>query len=276
MPEITHSGFLTICNNHLLFPAEVIDPLEENCRRFIHALASQWMGVSVIPKEPSDTWVVIGIAFFMTDAFLRKLFGKNDYGYRQRKATDRVVDLDVKRYSIYDTGKMIGLDPFEAEFLELKAPLVLSILDRRFTKTGSASGLSRIISRVFLNAKVGELANGAISTAYFAKTCEKLGHAKLEAFFSQWVYGAGCPRFKVAQRFNKKKNVVEMLLTQTQAEPADRDLEDASFMREVGEDKQDEEAGSVQPVFTVHLAPFLPAVKLLRASGSHDNMHSRG
>ncbi|KAL8965048.1 MAG: hypothetical protein Q9183_004060, partial [Haloplaca sp. 2 TL-2023] len=250
MPEIIHTGFLTICNNHLLFPAEVIDPLEETCRQLIHALASQWMGVSVIPKEPSDTWVVVGIAFFMTDAFLRKLFGKNDYGYRQRKATDRVVDLDVKRYSIYDTGKMIGLDPFEAEFLELKAPLVLSILDRRFTKTGSASGLSRIISRVFLNAKVGELANGAISTAYFAKTCEKLGHAKLEAFFSQWVYGAGCPRFKVAQRFNKKKNVVEMLLTQTQAEPAERDLEDGSFMREVREDKQEEEAGSVQPVFT--------------------------
>lgn len=254
MPEIIHTGCLTICNNHVLFPPDVIEPLERTCRQLIHALASQWMGISVIPKERSDTWVVVGIAYFMTDAFLRRLFGKNDYGYRQRKASDRVVDLDVGRPSIYDTGNLVDLDPFEAEFLELKAPLVLSILDRRFTKTGSASGLSRIISRVFLNAKVGDLANGAISTAYFAKTCERLGHAKLEAFFAQWVYGAGCPRFRVGQRFNKKKNVVEMLITQLQTEPLERDLEDETFVRDVKEDKEEVFAGPVQPVFTVRVA----------------------
>ncbi|KAL9606039.1 MAG: hypothetical protein Q9179_000772 [Wetmoreana sp. 5 TL-2023] len=250
MPEIIHTGFLTLCNNRLLFPPDVLEPLEGVTRQMIHALASQWMGVSIIPKELSDTWVVVGTAYFMTDAFLRKLFGKNDYGYRQKQATDQVTDLDIGRPSIFDTGPLVDLDPFEAEFLELKAPLVLSILDRRFTKTGSASGLSRIISRVFLNAKVGDLANGAISTAYFAKTCERLGHAKLEAFFAQWVYGAGCPRFSVSQRFNKKKNVVEMLITQRQTEPPERDLDKHTFMRDVQEEKNDVFAGPLQPVFT--------------------------
>ncbi|CAL8575180.1 Transcription initiation factor TFIID subunit 2 [Xanthoria parietina] len=249
-PDIIHTGFLTVCSNNLLFPPDIIDPLECTCRQLTHALASQWMGVSVIPKEPTDTWVVVGIAFFMTDAFLRKLFGKNDYGSRQKQTMDRVVDLDIGRPSIYDTGAFVALDPFEAEFLELKAPLVLSILDRRFTKTGSASGLSRTISRVFMNATVGDLANGAISTAYFAKTCEKLGHAKLESFFAQWVYGAGCPRFRVAQKFNKKKNVVEMLITQIQAEPPERDLEKDTFMRDVKEDIHNVYAGPLQPVFT--------------------------
>ncbi|KAL8995508.1 MAG: hypothetical protein Q9169_004768 [Polycauliona sp. 2 TL-2023] len=249
-PEIFHTGFLTICSNNLLFPMDIIEPLERTCRQLVHALASQWMGVSVIPKEPTDTWVVVGIAFFMTDAFLRKLFGKNDYGFRQKQAMDRVVDLDIGRPSIYDTGAFVGLDPFEAEFLELKAPLVLSILDRRFTKTGSASGLSRTISRVFMNATVGDLANGAISTAYFAKTCERLGHAKLESFFAQWVYGAGCPRFRVAQKFNKKKNVVEMLITQIQTEPPERDLEKDTFMRDVKEELHNVYAGPLQPVFT--------------------------
>ncbi|KAL8949215.1 MAG: hypothetical protein Q9222_004665, partial [Ikaeria aurantiellina] len=249
-PEMIHTGFLTICSNDLLLSADIIEPLERVTRQLVHALASQWMGVSVIPSEPADTWVVIGISYFMTDAFLRKLFGKNDYGYRQRKASDRVADLDIGRPSIYDTGALVDLEPFEAEFLALKAPLVLSILDRRFTKSGSASGLSRIISRVFLNAKVGELANGAISTAYFAKTCERLGHAKLEAFFAQWVYGAGCPRFRVAQKFNKKKNVVEMLISQIQAEPPERDLENHTFMRDVKEELHNVYAGPVQPAFT--------------------------
>ncbi|KAL8692528.1 MAG: hypothetical protein Q9218_002473 [Villophora microphyllina] len=249
-PEIIHTGHLSICSNSLLFSPDVLEPLEPVSRRMIHALASQWMGVNVIPKEPSDTWVVVGIAYFMTDAFLRRLFGKNDYGFRQKQATDRVADLDIGRPSIYDTGSLVNLDPFEADFLALKAPLVLSILDRRFTKTGSTSGLSRIISRVFLNAKVGDLANGAISTAYFAKTCERLGHAKLEAFFTQWVYGAGCPRFRVSQRFNKKKNVVEMMIQQIQTEPPERDLEKDTFMRDVKEEKQDVFAGAVQPIFT--------------------------
>ena len=275
-PEIINTGFLTVCSNSLLFPMDIIDPLERTCRQLVHALASQWMGVSVIPKEPTDTWVVVGIAFFMTDAFLRKLFGKNDYGFRQKQAMDRVVDLDIGRPSIYDTGAIVGLDPFEAKFLDLKAPLVLSILDRRFTKTGSASGLSRTISRVFMNATVGELANGAISTAYFAKTCEKLGHAKLESFFAQWVYGAGCPRFRVAQKFNKKKNVVEMLITQIQAEPPERDLEKETFMRDVNEDMHNVYAGPLQPVFTVNASFFLWLLQRLIKTGTHDYLHSRG
>src|SRR6202022_1368191 len=97
--------------------------------------------------------------------------------------------------SIYDMGAILPLDPCELEFIQLKAPLVLFILDRRLAKTGGSSGLSRIISRIFLNAKVGELPNGALDTKHFIRTCEKLGHAKLEVFFQQWVYGAGCPRF---------------------------------------------------------------------------------
>ncbi|KAL9578354.1 MAG: hypothetical protein Q9212_005773 [Teloschistes hypoglaucus] len=275
VPAITHTGYLSLCSNSLLFPEDVLEPLEPVSRQMIHALASQWMGVNVIPKEPSDTWVVVGIAYFMTDAFLKRLFGKNDYGFRQKQATDRVADLDIGRPSIYDTGKLIDLDPFEAEFLALKAPLVLSILDRRFTKIGSASGLSRIISRVFLNAKVGDLANGAISTAYFAKTCERLGHAKLEAFFTQWVYGAGCPRFRVSQRFNKKKNVVEMIIQQIQSEPPERDLEKETFMRDVKEEKQDVFAGPVQPVFTgpmticIHEADGSPYEHLIEIKEAH-------
>lgn len=272
-PESVHTGFLTICSNNLLFPADVIEPLERVSRQMVHALASQWMGVSVIPKEPNDTWVVVGIAYFMTDAFLRKLFGKNDYGYRQKQAADLVVDLDVGRPSIYDTGPLVGLDPFEAEFLELKAPLVLSILDRRFTKTGSTSGLSRIISRVFLNAKVGDLANGAISTSYFARMCEKLGHAKLESFFAQWVYGAGCPRFQVTQKFNKKKNVVDLLITQKQSEQSERDLEKETFMRDVKEEEHSVYAGPLQPVFTVSTSDPSVDWKRLIDAGTHDDLH---
>lgn len=249
--DVVNTGSLSICSNRLLFPEEIIDPLDGVTRQLVHALASQWMGINVVQKEPGDTWVVVGISYFMADIFMKKLSGNNDYRFRQKKASDRVLELDVARPSLYDIGAFVCLDPSEAEFMEIKAPLVLFILDRRLAKASGSLGLSRIISRIFLNAKVGDLANSAIHTSYFTKTCEKLGHTKLDVFFAQWVYGAGCPRFRVTQKFNKKKLVVEMLIQQVQNEVSERDLEKDTFMRDVKEELQSVYAGPIQPVFVV-------------------------
>lgn len=251
-PDVLDKGSLSICSNRLLFPEDIIEPLYRVSRQLVHALATQWMGIHIIPKDPSDFWIVVGIAYFMTDIFMKKLSGNNEYRYNQKKAADRVVELDVDRPSIMDTGAMITLDHSELEFLELKAPLVLFILDRRLTKAGGSSGFSRIISKIFLNAKIGDLSNGSIDTPYFIKTCEKLGHMKLDVFFAQWVEGAGCPKFRVTQRFNKKKLVVEMMIMQVQAENVkDRDMDSDSFIRDVKEERNEVYAGTVQPAFTV-------------------------
>ena len=246
---------LSICSNRLLFPDDIIEPLDRVTRQLVHALASQWIGVNIIPKDTVDTWAVVGIAYFIADVFMRKLSGNNEYRYHQRKTADRVHEIDVARPSIYECGRWLWLDSSYLDFIATKAPLVLFILDRRLTKASGSSGLSRIISRVFLNAKVGDLPNGALNTPYFMKTCEKLGHAKLDVFFNQWVLGAGCPRFRVTQRFNKKRLVVEMLIQQTQADtPIDQDLKTDTFMRDVKADIQEVDAGGVQPVFTVNIS----------------------
>ena len=250
--DIVDTGSLSICSNRLLFPEDIIEPLYRVSRQLVHALAVQWMGINIVPKDSSDFWVIIGIAYFMTDVFMKKLSGNNEYRYNQKRAADRVVELDVARPSLLDTGPLITLDHLELEFMELKAPLVLFILDRRLTKAGGFAGLSRIISRIFLNARIGDLPNGALDSASFIKVCEKLGHLKLDNFFAQWVEGAGCPRFRVSQRFNKKKLVVEMSIHQVQSEPTkDRDLESSTFIRDVKEDQVPVYAGTVQQAFTV-------------------------
>ncbi|KAI9835719.1 MAG: hypothetical protein M1819_001896 [Sarea resinae] len=249
--DTVHTASFTLCSNRLLFPEDILEPLDRVTRILVHALVSQWIGVNIIPKESTDTWVIIGISYFITDIFLKKLCGNNEYRYRQKKSADRLCEVDVQRPSIYAMGALLALDPSEAEFMALKAPLVLFVLDRRLAKASGSSGLSRIISRIFLNAKVGDLPNSAITTAYFLRTCEKLGHARLDTFFQQWIYGAGCPRFSVTQRFNKKKLVVEMLIKQTQAEQStDRNLEPDTFLRDVKEEIHNVYAGPIQPVFT--------------------------
>ncbi|MCJ1439071.1 hypothetical protein MMC27_008462 [Xylographa pallens] len=251
MQDCVETASLSLCSTRLLFPEDIIEPLDRVTRQLVYTLACQWSGVNIIPKEPADTWAVVGMAYFITDMFMRKLSGNNEYRYQQKRASDLVCGLDVARPSIYDTGKILWLEPSQAEFLALKSPLVLFILDRRLQKASGSSGFSRIISRVFLNAKVGDMVNGALNTANFQKTCERLGHAKLDVFFAQWVYGAGCPRFRVTQRFNKKRLVVEMLIQQVQGDAqSEVDIDPNTFMRDVKEDLQGIFAGAVQPAFT--------------------------
>jgi transcription initiation factor TFIID subunit 2 len=249
--ETTSTASLSICSSHLLFPEEIIDAMYHSTRALVYALASQWIGVNIIPKEPSDTWVTVGVAYYITDTFMKKLCGNNEYRFRLKQLSDRVCDLDYERPSIYEMGNILKLDPSEMEFIALKAPLVLFILERRLTKASGKATISRVISRIFLNARVGDIPNGALATAFFQKTCERFGHVRLDIFFQQWVYGAGCPRFQATQRFNKKKLVVEMMIRQVQGEqqPA-RDLEKSTFMRDIKEEIRGVYAGTIPPVFT--------------------------
>jgi len=210
------SASLSICSNRLLFSRDMIDPINPATKSLTYALTAQWSGVSMIPKDWQDLWVVIGIAYYMTGTFLKKLTGNNEYRFRLKKDAEKICELDVGRKSLYSQGWELPLTPSDFDFIALKAPLVLYILDRRLTKSSGSLGLSRVIPKVLLQSLCGDLSNGALSTAHFTRQCEKLGHAKLESFFQQWVYGTGFPRFEIAQRFNKKKLIVEMTIRQLQ------------------------------------------------------------
>ncbi|KAE8151084.1 hypothetical protein BDV25DRAFT_153345 [Aspergillus avenaceus] len=249
--DMLTTACLSVCSSHLLFPEDILDPMYDSTRTLVYGLACQWLGINVIPKEPSDTWITVGVAWFITDSFMKRLCGNNEYRFRLKQMSDRVCELDYERPSIYDLGNILSLDPSEIEFMSFKAPLVLYILDRRLTKLTGKSQMSRIIGRIFLNVRMGDIPNQALSTAWFQRLCERFGHLKLDAFFQQWVYGAGCPRFTATQRFNKKKLVVEMMIKQVQSEqPTTRDLDKNTFMRDVKEEIRTVYAGVVQPVFT--------------------------
>lgn len=249
--DVADTASLSICSNRLLFPDDIIEPLDTNTRILVHALASQYVGVNIIPKEATDMWIITGISYFLTDMFMKNLAGNNEYRYRQKLASERVFELDVDRFSIHTLGSQLELDPSEYDFLALKSALVLFILDRRLTKASGSSGMSRIVTKVLLNAKTGDIDNGEITTDYFHRLCERLGHTKLDSFFKQWIYGAGCPVFMVSQRFNKKKLVVEMTIKQEQVRlKRNAKLEPSTFMREVKENHSEAYAAEMPAVFT--------------------------
>lgn len=216
--DVKYSGFagLTILNKKLLYRPNEIEPIYKSTYSLSVALSEQWSGINVVPKSYDDLWITIGIAHFMAQQFIKKLMGVNEYKYRIKKQADLICDEDIGKRPLAEPFLKYPVSAHDLEFITLKSPIVLFILDRRMTKTDKSFGLSRVIPKIFLQAMSGDLANGSLSTEHFQHVCEKVNHNRLDSFFRQWVYGSGVPIFRVTQRFNKKRMFIEMGIRQVQ------------------------------------------------------------
>ena len=201
---------LAICSSDLLHPPSVIDQAFENRHILSHAVAFQWVGINIIQKTWADTWLIHGLSQYLASMFLRWLLGNNEYRFRMKKDCDRLCHWDIGMPPLYQAGRDEPLDPQLLSFVNLKAPLVLYLLDRRLCKMGASLGLGRVIPKVFLQAITGEMSNNALGTHSFLRTCKKVSSADLRLFMDQWINGSGCPRFICTATFNRKKLLIEM------------------------------------------------------------------
>lgn len=209
------SATLSLVTIDLLHSDDAIEQVIETRQALGHALACQWMGINILPKAFPDTWLVNGLALYITGLFVRKQLGNNEYRYRLKRDMQRVVEWD--NGSMPPICQPQHLDPPDTAtlpFVNLKAPLVLHILDRRLGKSGTSLGLSRVLPKIFLSAISGELPNNALSTHSFLRTCRKVSGVDLRSFAEQWIYGSGCPAFGFSASFNRKKMAVEITMRQ--------------------------------------------------------------
>lgn len=245
----------SLCSTRLLYPRDIIDTEIEVTRKLVHSLATQYFGIFINPNERTDTWIVCGIAYFMTDLYLRQLCGNNYYRYQIRTTAEYLTEVDHGRPSLHELGRYLHLGDFEMEFMALKAPLVIFILDRRLLKSSNSAGVVRVISqrlREAMQAADPFAANFVVSSEQFRRACEKKGRLRLESFWDQWVLSSGCPRLHISQRFNKKRLEVELTVVQNQVEwaKAEHPLEKDDFWRDVLEERQDVLAAEVPLTFT--------------------------
>ncbi|EPQ30343.1 uncharacterized protein PFL1_01869 [Pseudozyma flocculosa PF-1] len=212
--DCTPLSMLAICSSDLLHPPSVIDQALENRQILSHAIAFQWVGINIVQATWADTWLINGLGLYITGLFIRKLLGNNEYRFRLKKDCDRVCAWDVGMPPLYMAGAWEPPDAATLPFINLKAPLVLHILDRRLCKMGASLGLGRVIPKVFLQAMTGEMTNNALSTQNFLRVCRKVSGADLRQFTEQWIRGSGCPRFFCSANFNRKKLLIEMHIRQ--------------------------------------------------------------
>lgn len=270
---------ISLCSNRLLLSEAVIDPEVENVRKMITALAAQWFGVCIVPAARCDSWATIGFQHLMAGFYMKLLTGKNEYLFRQKVLQDRLVELDIDRPSLYALGETLHLGDFEYDFMALKAPLVLFILDNRILKAsgGGTSGLTRVMSKLVMGANTGGAVDSVLETHAFRRAVDKITKYRgLDSFWNQYVLNAGCPVFQITQKFNKKRAVVEMTISQKQDTlPSVRNLKKVNFMRELKEEIHGIYAAEVQSLFTgpmtirIHEAdgtPYEHIVEILEGS----------
>ncbi|CEH12526.1 TATA binding protein associated factor [Ceraceosorus bombacis] len=205
---------LLVLSSDLLHPANVIEQALETRMVLHQALAFQWVGVNIIQRTWSDTWLVQALSLYLSGLFLRRLMGQNEYRFRLRKDVDKVCAADIGMAPLCVQGCMEPPDESYLTFMNLKAPLVLHILDRRLRKAGASLGLGRVIPRVLLQAITGELVGNTLSTSSFLRTCRKVSSVDLRAFAKQWIYSSGCPTFYCSAEFNRKKLIIEFNIRQ--------------------------------------------------------------
>lgn len=226
MPTMEFAS-MTLCNTRLLYPPEMIDSMLTTTNHLAWSLATQWSGVNITPLEINDIWCCLGMAGYMVFQLMKKILGYNELKYRLKMNSEAIVELDWEKPPIGETftnaSRPISWTSKDLDFIKLKAPMVLYILDRRMVKTERSFGMSRVLPKIFLQAMSGDLSNNSLSTAHFQYVCERVNRNKLEPFFQQWVYGSGVPIFRVTQRFNKKRMMVEMGIRQCQAQELGQD-----------------------------------------------------
>ncbi|TPX68903.1 hypothetical protein SpCBS45565_g02812 [Spizellomyces sp. 'palustris'] len=225
---------LAVFSSHLLLEDNIIDQTYETMRLLCRALVTQWFGHYIVPKTWADTWLTVGLTNYIVGLFLERFLGKNEYKFRLKKDMQRVCELDVNQPPVYPTTvapddpssdeQPTMIDPLvlqhfhpdddwasvRSEFLSLKSPIILYMLERRMGK----GMLQKMVNKILLSAAAGELPNG-LSTHHFLRVARKLtGKLELKTFADQWIYGSGCPRFSFKYNFNRKKMMVEFKFRQ--------------------------------------------------------------
>lgn len=249
--DTLHTASLAFCSTRLLYGPHILDPEITVTRKLVHAVATQWIGVGIVPSTPSDRWITIGISYYMADLFIKALCGNNELAFRIREDVDRLTAQDVGRPGLVAMGSLLHHGSSQYDFMALKAPLVLHILDRRIMKAQALTGIGRVISKIIVNANTSEGSEGLLGSDSFRKLCERITkYRDTESFWQNYVHGAGVPRLQCSQRYNKKKTCIEFSYRQIQSKAdLDRPLAKEDFWRDALDLEAEYDLPSPQAVF---------------------------
>ena len=142
----------------------------------------------------------------MEFAWTERQFGRDQADYQRWQtaqrwfAQDQLFTLPIVRHNFTDS------DEFDGNAYG-KSAWVLSMLRQKLGDEAFYAGLKN-----YLEKNRGQ----NVVTADFAKAVEEATATNIDAFLSQWVYGAGAPRFDVQYSYDDAGHAVKLAVKQTQ------------------------------------------------------------
>ena len=171
-----------------------------------HELGHQWFGDLVTCKDWGDIWLNEGFATFLEAVWTEAHFGKDQADYerwnnaREWFRSNNIWNKPIVRHDFDDSSEFDG-NAYG------KGGWVLYMLRHQLGEDAFYRGI-----RHYLEVNRGK----NVVTADLAKAIEEAAHANVDQFFSQWVYGAGAPRFDLSYTYDTEKHEVMLNVQQTQ------------------------------------------------------------
>jgi aminopeptidase N len=171
-----------------------------------HELGHQWFGDLVTCKDWGDIWLNEGFATFMETVWSESHFGKDQADYERWQAAHQwfaeanLYNKPIVRHDFNDSAEFDGN-------AYTKGGWVLYMLRHQLGEDAFYRGL-----RHYLEVNRGK----NVVTADLAKAIEEATHTNVDQFFSQWLYGAGAPKFDLSYKYDDAKHEVALTVKQTQ------------------------------------------------------------
>jgi aminopeptidase N len=172
-----------------------------------HEIAHQWFGDAVTEADWRHVWLSEGLA-----TYLAVLFYEHVGGIAARR---EMMETARKTVVASKTGNRPVVDPDEQDLFRLlnpnvyeKASWVLHMLRGAIGDEQFFDGLRR-----YYHAHE----HGTALTADLQHAMEQASGTRLDAFFEQWIFHPGFPRFRVSRRWNAATRTATVVVEQTQS-----------------------------------------------------------
>ena len=171
-----------------------------------HELGHQWFGDLVTCKDWGDIWLNEGFATFMESVWTEAHYGRDLADYRRWEAArywfgdSNLFNKPIVRHDFEDSSEFDGN-------AYTKGGLVLNMLRQQLGEGSFYRGLKH-----YLEVNRGK----NVVTADLTRAVEESTHTNVDQFFSQWLYGAGAPKFDLSYFYDTDKHQIALTVKQTQ------------------------------------------------------------
>ena len=176
----------------------------------IHEIAHQWFGNAVTESTWDDVWLSEGFATYFTLLFVEQDEGKEAFvkGLKTARTTIENYYASGKNFAIV-APRSPEKEEVTSAITYQKGAWVLHMLREKIGDAAFQKGIRNYYKKYF---------NANATTDQFRIEMEKASGISLQPFFNQWLLRSGIPAIQADWKYNASKKLLEVSLTQTNAD----------------------------------------------------------